>query len=306
MSTESVRTYVEHSGQMIRYQANPMVPKPGPESQSLSAEKHPWTPKDQNPELPGAWVSSGGGTTPGTELRRTRGRPVPEALALSSERGRRIGTRRSRRRRAPRWARWVADRRPSGPETSDPGAGVFPGRPRPGIGGPPACAQLQPRKGRTGKTVLRDPRPPGALRRPRGAPLSSGGAGLAPGAPEFTDPGASDGPLGPRGVWAAPPEATNRNKKETESREVRGGSRGPRQQVNPRPETPGLVVGQGPGRPVDTKRAPSPQGEEHRGGDLGGSLALGQQRRGPGHLEEVGPGTAGGLTEATTSGRTGA
>ncbi|KAJ1179279.1 hypothetical protein NDU88_004513 [Pleurodeles waltl] len=37
-----------------------------------------------------------------------------------------------------------------------------------------ACARLQPRKGRAGKMVPEDPRPPRALRRPRSVPLSGG------------------------------------------------------------------------------------------------------------------------------------
>ncbi|KAJ1200269.1 hypothetical protein NDU88_004094 [Pleurodeles waltl] len=37
--TEIVRTHVQNSGQMICYQANPMVLNPGPEPKSFSAEK---------------------------------------------------------------------------------------------------------------------------------------------------------------------------------------------------------------------------------------------------------------------------
>ncbi|KAJ1206680.1 hypothetical protein NDU88_002081 [Pleurodeles waltl] len=46
-STENIRTYIQNSGQMICYQANLVVLKPGPESKSFSGKKV----ADRSPKL---------------------------------------------------------------------------------------------------------------------------------------------------------------------------------------------------------------------------------------------------------------
>ncbi|KAJ1097203.1 hypothetical protein NDU88_002328 [Pleurodeles waltl] len=259
------------------------VPRVGEASLCAAA---PPDPKDRNPELLGASVPSGGGTTPGTEPHRTRGRPCrrpwrgvpsgegksePAIAAEDARPGERggwpLGGRRSRRQVT------------LGLACSQGGRGRAPGSRRP-VHGPSRG------RGGPGRWSPRTRAPPGywgdhaAHRFPAGdrAPLWGPGVRRPECQRRTADrklPPSGDRPSVLRlgcGASGRPHPRPRTGAKETKSQEVRRGGRGPRQQVNPRPETPGLAVGRGPGRLVDTKRAAALQSEEHRGGDWGAPL----------------------------------